>query len=217
MRRLEFSRHEGLSRKRLAEIAAVIRAGGVVVYPTETLYALGGNALDAGLCRRLSALKKREPGKPFPLIANTAAARDRVAAEWPENAARLAARYWPGPLTLILPGRKGLPEAIRDERCGVALRHSPHPLLEALAPRLELPLIATSANFSGRPPAAGVKELDPGLLATIDLLLVDIDGPLPQSTDTKPSTIVDLRFQPPRIVRAGALEIPELERCDEKI
>ncbi len=202
-----------LSPKQRAAITAVIQAGGLLIFPTETFYALGGNALDEGLCRRISVLKQREPGKPFPLIANSPAAREKVVAEWPQAARELAKRFWPGPLTLILPGRNGLPEALSDERGGVALRHSPHPLLESLAAGIGLPLIATSANFSGMPPAARAEKLDSALVKRADLVITAPPPPAGRElapAAIKPSTIVDCRSRPPRLVRAGALEIPGL-------
>ncbi len=196
---------------RLAELAETVRSGGIIIYPTETYYAIGGNALNPHLCRRLAALKNRDPGKPFPVIANSAAAREKLVDSWSDRARELAARYWPGALTMILPGRKEVPEEIRDGRGGIALRRSGHPLLEELAQICDLPLVATSANFRDQPPTAYAAELDPELFAKVDLAVLDDRRPPVPGHKIQPSTIVDFMLTPPRLVRPGAVRVPEIE------
>ena len=194
----------------LAELADAIRSGSIIIYPTETYYAIGGNALDAGICRRLAELKQRDPKKPFPLVGNSPAAREKVVEGWSDRARELAEKYWPGPLTMILPGRNGLPEEIRDERGGIALRRSGHPLLEELAEYCDLPLIATSANFRDQPPTAYAAELDPELFEKADLAVLDDRRPPAPGHKIQPSTIVDCLVSPPRLIRPGAVHLPEL-------
>ncbi len=198
------------SRARQAEslkiIDSVCQSGGVIVYPTETFYAIGGNALDHDLGQRLSEIKKRPHDKPFPSLAGSRQALDKLVCDWPEPALQLCDKYWPGALTLVLKGLKNLPPAILGKDGSVAVRWSPHPLINDLAKLSHLPLISTSANFSGQTPTSKADQLDPQLLATTDLLIIADN----QNPDPQPSTIIDARVDPPRLIRPGAIEIPEV-------
>ncbi|HDS16415.1 MAG TPA: threonylcarbamoyl-AMP synthase [Proteobacteria bacterium] len=185
--------------------ARICRQGGILIYPTETFYAIGGHALNAALGHRLSLIKHRPAGKTFPTLCGSLAATRSLIGLWPEPARRLARKYWPGPLTMILPGRPGLPDSIRDQNGGIAVRWSSHPLLNELAKFFSGPLISTSANLSNHPPTATTAKLDPELLAQADLLLI-ADNPEPPP---QPSTIIDARVDPPLLVRRGSLEISE--------
>ncbi len=176
-----------------------------MVYPTETFYAIGGNALNEELGRKISKIKKRPPDKPFPTLVGNRESLDQLIARWPDSACKTAERYWPGALTMILPGRKNLPAAIVGTDGGVAVRWSPHPLIKALATVIQLPLISTSANLSNRPPTRKASDIDPEIIAAADLLIIadnDDTDPHPQ-----PSTIIDARITPPRLLRPGAVNI----------
>lgn len=148
--------------------ADALRAGGVVVYPTETLYALGCAADNARACAHVAALKGRPESKPFPLIvADMAGLRDLLAPLPPAlelDLALLAARFWPGPLSVLLPTRADLPALVRDSQGLSSLRLSPHPLARELCRLTGGALVATSANPSGQPATAHPRELDPALL-----------------------------------------------------
>ncbi len=134
----------------LAEAAAALREGGVVLYPTETYYALGADPRSPAGAALVFRIKGRPADRPLPWIA---ASREQVeqVCRLPPAARTLAERYWPGPLTLVLPGR-GRKRAI------AAVRVSSHPLARALAEALGHPVIATSANPSGAPPATTAIE-----------------------------------------------------------
>lgn len=172
-----------------------LRAGGVVVYPTETFYALGADPRSPEGCAAVFRLKGRDASRQLPWIA---ADREQVAAACriPEAAAGLAARHWPGPLTLVLPlrGREGT----------VAVRVSSHPLARALAAALGHPVVSTSANRSGAPPArtaaAAVASL--GETAAAPPPRVLDGGTTPGGA---PSVIVDATKTPPRTLR-GSLD-----------
>ncbi len=130
-------------KENLETVAEILRTGGVIIYPTETFYAIGGNALNERVSCRVSRIKNRPPDKPFPTIVGNLESLERLIAGWPETARKTAKKYWPGALTMILPGRKNLPPAITAADGGIAVRWSPHPLLNALAKIIPLPLIST--------------------------------------------------------------------------
>src|SRR5690349_10111085 len=112
----------------LARAAEVLRAGGLVAFPTETVYGLGANALDAEAVARIFAAKGRPANNP--LIVHVAETADVlcVASEWPEEAARLAERFWPGPLTLVLPRRPEVPDIVTAGGPTIAVRLPAHPV-----------------------------------------------------------------------------------------
>ncbi|MGH8012895.1 MAG: L-threonylcarbamoyladenylate synthase, partial [Candidatus Binataceae bacterium] len=137
----------------IAHALDALRAGEVVVYPTETVYAIGVDALSSAALERLFALKGREASKAVALITDSAASAFSLASEVPASARVLAAAFWPGPLTLVLPARAGLPDALVGPEGGVGVRVSPNQVAIQLAARLGRPLTATSANPSGQPSA----------------------------------------------------------------
>ena len=187
-------------------IDSICQSGGVIVYPTETFYAIGGNALDENLGQRLSEIKKRHPDKPFPTLIGSRQALDKLVRSWPQTARLLAEKYWPGALTMVFPGLKNLPSAILGNDGSIAVRWSSHPLVADLAKISDLPLISTSANLSGQPPTQKADQLDPQLLAAVDLLIIADN----QNPDPQPSTIIDVRVNPPVLLRAGEVMIPGL-------
>lgn len=189
--------------------AAVLRGGGVLVYPTETLYALGCAARDAAACARVAALKARPQTKPFPLIVADLAGLRAIAAELPEDLPRLADAFWPGPLSVLLRTRDDLPALVRDAAGFSSVRLSPHPLARELCRLAGGTLVATSANKSGHPATAEPASLDPELLAGADGALLDRPWP----AGGAPSTLVRLlgggRLA---VLRAGAVPAEALAR-----
>ncbi len=192
-------------------IDSICQSGGIIVYPTETFYAIGGNALDKDLGQRLSEIKKRHSDKPFPSVAGSHPALEKLVLYWPPKTRQLAEKYWPGALTMVLPGLKNLPPAILGSDGSIAVRWSPHPLVNDLTKFSHLPLISTSANFSGQPPTTKADQLDPQLLATVDLLIVADN----QNPNPRPSTIIDARVDPPILLRPGAVVVEEIKFITE--
>jgi L-threonylcarbamoyladenylate synthase len=182
---------------RIEAAAAVLRRGGLVAYPTETFYGLGALARDQAALARLARAKLRPEGKPLPLLAADLDQVNEVAA-LPPLAARLAARFWPGPLTLVLPAVSGLDDAITAGTGTVAIRVPGSDVARALARAAGGALVSTSANFSGEPPPADAAALSPALVAQIDHVL---DGG--RTPGGLPSTIVALGADGPRLLRAG--------------
>lgn len=184
-----------------------LASGGVAVYPTETLYAIGCDARDANACARVAGLKGRPEAKPFPLIVADMAGLSAVAEELPPDLLLLAERFWPGPLSVLVRTKAALPASVRDATGFSSIRMSPHPTAQELCRRLGFALVATSANKSGRPATALPGELDPELLAGADSCL--LSPPLPGGG--APSTLVRLlgtrRVQ---VLRAGAVPVSDL-------
>ena len=176
-----------------------LRAGGLVIFPTETLYGLAALATCPAALARLVALKGREAGKALPLIAASPSQAADIA-ELAGAMAALAARFWPGPLTMALPPRRELPREVVDASGTVAIRVSSHPVACALAGAAGAPITATSANLAGRPPVARVSELDGALVAGVDAVLDA--GACPGGA---PSTIVAVASGRVVVLRAGAV------------
>jgi L-threonylcarbamoyladenylate synthase len=126
----------------------VLAAGGIVAFPTETFYGLGADALNAAAVGRLVAMKGRDAAKPIACIIGEVGQREQLCSAWPAAAQRLAKRFWPGPLTLVVPALPDLPEPLRPQGF-VGLRLSGHAFARALALGLGHPITATSANLAG--------------------------------------------------------------------
>ena len=134
----------------VADALAALAAGEAIVYPTETFYALGVDALSSNALERLFAIKGREPGKPVALIAADTAMAFAVAREIPAQARVLAEAFWPGPLTLVLPARDEIPAALIGTDGGVGVRVSSHPIARALAAALRRSAYRDQRESRGR-------------------------------------------------------------------
>ena len=191
-----------VSREKIKAAVAVLRKGGLVVFPTETLYGLAADALNRDAIDRLVTVKGREEGKPVALIAPDRETVLQLADSVDDYSLGLMEKHWPGPLTLILKARPGLHQALLNKEGKVGVRISPHPVALALAKGLGRAITATSANLSGQPPAARMEDLSPALLARVEMVLDG--GPCPGGPA---STIVDAKSDPPRIIRQGAIRL----------
>lgn len=179
--------------------AACIKAGGVVAFPTDTLYGLAADPRSGAAVRKVFAIKRRPPDQPVPLIASDPAAAERGARLTP-LARRLAARFWPGPLTLIVPAAAGIVEEVHQGSGRVGIRVPDHAVARALAAAAGGLVTATSANRSGEPPAERGESVLPLGAGGLDLLLDA--GPVRGGS---PSTVVDVSGEIPVLVRPGAL------------
>jgi L-threonylcarbamoyladenylate synthase len=189
-----------------------LAAGGLLAYPTETVYGLGSAPTDAAL-DALAVLKGRPPKKPFLLLVSS----ETMAEEWglvfSRAASAMAAAFWPGPLTLVLKGGEGkLPERLRGAEGGIAVRYTSHRGIRQLVEACGIPLTSTSANRPGGPPAAGAAGIDVlfGDSVRAGHLLVLDGGVL---GNVPPSTLVDCTEPVPRLVREGAIPRAELRRA----
>jgi L-threonylcarbamoyladenylate synthase len=176
----------------------------VLAYPTETVYGFGG-AIDRESVANLIRLKRRPPGKPFLLLIDGSEMVSRLDLQLPTYASTLAARHWPGPLTLVLPGGGGrVPEQLRGPEGGIAVRWTSHPAMRRMIRAYGEPITSTSANRPGVPPAMTSGEVLaqwPDAIARGDLLVLD-GGRL---TPSDPSTVVDCMGRHPRVIRPGAI------------
>jgi L-threonylcarbamoyladenylate synthase len=196
----------------LAGALAHLERGGVLAYPTETVYGFG-TAVDHPSVESLVRLKGRPPGKPFLLLIGDPQQVHRLDLHLPTYAAHLAARHWPGPLTLVLRGGEGrVPPRLRGPEGGVAVRWTPHPGLQRLLAAHSEPITSTSANRPGVPPAVSASEIaDQWPEAIRRGLLHVLDGG--RLAPSPPSTVVDCTGRRPRVIRPGVLSAGELRRC----
>ncbi len=190
----------------IAEAAEVLRRGGLVALPTETVYGLGANALEAGAVQAIFAAKERPPRNPVIVHVADAEAARALAAAWPERAGQLAERFWPGPLTLVLPKRPVVPDIVTAGGATVGLRVPAHRVALALLKAADVPIAAPSANRSSR--------VSPTTAAHV---LADLEGRIDMILDAGPtsggleSTVLDLTVEPPRVLRPGLVSVAQLE------
>ncbi|MEJ2202579.1 MAG: L-threonylcarbamoyladenylate synthase [Gemmatimonadota bacterium] len=193
----------------LAVPVAHVRDGGILAYPTETVYGFGARCTAEGV-ERVRALKGREDDKPFLVLVGSAGDVSDLA--WTEDAAELSRIFWPGSLTLVLRDPRGrFPSGVRSPSGGVAVRVSSHPLVRRLLEELDEPIISTSANPPGRVAArsgADAHAAGVALGAGSELLVLEM-GVLPFS---RPSTIIDCSGDHALMVREGTIPLTRL-RC----
>jgi L-threonylcarbamoyladenylate synthase len=190
----------------IARAARVLREGGTVAFPTETVYGLGANALDAHAVRRIFAAKGRPAEDP--LIVHLATADDlgRVARAVPAVARPLVEAFWPGPLTLVLPRAPEVPGEVTAGLGTVAVRVPSHPVALALLRAARVPVAAPSANRYGRASPTCAQHVLDDLEGRVDLVLDG--GP---TTIGVESTVLDLTREPPRILRPGGVPREAIE------
>lgn len=184
----------------IREAATIIRGGGLVAVPTETVYGLAGNGLDEQAVREIYRVKGRPEVKPLSLMVHDASAMDLYCTDVPKAAYALAERFWPGPLTIVLKSRDCVPEIVRAGGDTVGLRCPDHSLTLELLKECRLPLAVPSANLSGAPSPKTAEDVLGALNGEIDAV---IDGGA--CGIGLESTIIDMSQTPYRILRQGAL------------
>jgi L-threonylcarbamoyladenylate synthase len=195
---------DGSAQAEIERAAGLLVSGQLVAFVTDTLYGVGSSIHDEEAIRGLFAAKERPIEKGIPILLADAGDVDQVATRIPEVARRYMARYWPGPLTIIVPRRPGLPDILAPGD-SVAVRVPDHPLARRFIRAAGGAVAATSANLSDQPPAQNAAEA----LAALDgrIAVVLDGGPVHVG---RASTIVDCTVNPPRVLRQGPIPASEL-------
>lgn len=191
-----------LTESALVRACDLLRAGGLVAFPTETYYGLAVDPFNQAALERLFFLKRREPGKPVLLIVADSGQLAGLAAEIPPPFPPLMARFWPGPLTLVFPGVPDLPALLTGGTGTIGARVSSHPAARRLVEAFGRPLTATSANLSGFPAAVTAAEVAAQLGPGVDLI---IDGG--KTPGGLGSTVVGLRDGQLCLFRRGLIPV----------
>ncbi len=189
----------------VARAADVVRRGGVLLHPTSTLYGFGGNALDGAVVARVRRLKGGRDS-PFLVLVPDAEAAWALASRVPPAARRLASRFWPGPLTLVLSASDRVPPHLVGPGGTVAVRVDAHPFTRALAAAAGVPLLSSSANRSAEPPPSTPDEVSRDLVLACDLFIEDH-----RALQGRPSSVVRVRDDRVEVLREGAVARKDIE------
>lgn len=194
-----------LTQKEIQTAATILAEGGLVGIPTETVYGLGANGLDPKAVADIFTAKGRPQDNPLILHIPHVSWLERYCRDIPEQAYRLADRFWPGPLTMVLPRKDNVPDVVTAGLDTVGMRCPGHPLCREIIELAGVPVAAPSGNTSGRPSPT-----------TAQHMLEDMDGRIHAIVDGGPcgvgveSTIVDLTCDPPRLLRPGGITLEQL-------
>ena len=193
-----------LSDGALEQILSFLREGGVIAFPTDTSYGLGADPFNDAAVRQIFAIKGRPETKPILLLVNSMEMAGRVAA-LSDRATALAERFWPGPLTMILPARESVPSVVTAGTGTVGVRWGDAAFARRLIGAFDRPITATSANCAGMPSTIAVSEVREQLGDSIDMIIDG--GTLPSRGG---STLLDLTVVPARLLREGPIAEAEL-------
>lgn len=188
----------------VARCARLLADGGVVAIPTDTLYGLAASIRSPDAVARVLRIKRRNPGGGVPILVDSAA-RAADVAEWSPDARRLAAAFWPGAVTLVLPARPWVDRRLLGPNATIGVRVPAAAVVRDLVRRVGAPLTGTSANEHGAPPPRTAPAAAAAIGHAVDLVLDGGPG------GGAPSTIIDLTRNPPLILRAGAVDAPAVQ------
>ncbi len=183
----------------------ILKQGGVIAYPTETVYGLGCDPTNPKAVQKLFDLKGRDSKVPIPVLIGELSQLPLYVEEIPKSAKKLIQKFWPGALTLIFRAKNIFPEELLAKTGKIAVRISSHPIAQELTKKFALPLTTTSANRSGQPAASTPEEVEKYFNNEIDGILSGGELSASQS-----STILDVTFDPPKLIRAGVISLEEI-------
>jgi L-threonylcarbamoyladenylate synthase len=192
----------------LSQAIAALGRGNVIVFPTETLYGLGADALNFAAVDKVFRLKGRDPRNPIPVLVSDLLMLDALVTEISPLAKQLIAFFWPGPLTLVLPARHDIPRPLVNTSGGVGVRISSHPLARKLVDMFGRPITATSANPSGQPAARTAAQARAYFSGLIKIF---VDGG--KLTSPSPSTVAEVVGEKLAIIRHGAIGAADLRNA----
>ena len=185
--------------------ADLLRTGEIVALPTETVYGLAANALEEKAVARIFQIKGRPANNPVIVHVASVKMAQCCTDDWPDSADKLARAFWPGPLTLVLPRAKEIPDLVTAGGATVGVRWPAHPFIQAVIRRCDFPLAAPSANLSGRISPTNAEHVRKQLGGKIPLI---VDGG--QSQVGIESTVLDLSVHPPQVLRPGMIHVESL-------
>jgi L-threonylcarbamoyladenylate synthase len=194
-------------KQQIEEGAKILKRGGIIAFPTDTVYCLGASIFDEKAVRRVFEVKQRPFNMALPVIISDVTQIKDVGISLPEIATRLAQKFWPGALTLVIYKSKKVSDIVTANKNTIAVRVPAHPIPVALINRLGVPLVGTSANVHGKPSPVTAAEVRSQLDDQVDLI---IDGG--RCPGGEASTIVDVTGEEPVILREGPIPFSEIKR-----
>ena len=194
-----------VSQRELERGVQALRNGGVVAFPTDTLYGLGADVFNPAALQKVFDIKERPAGMALPVLIDSWKQFETVAADVTPIARTLAEKYWPGPLTLIVPKADAVPDLLTAGAPTVAVRAPDHPVARALARMFGGPITGTSANRSGEADLKSLEELKAQLGSSVDYVVAV--GPVPMGTA---STVVDISAGVPKLIRQGVVPFEDI-------
>jgi L-threonylcarbamoyladenylate synthase len=197
----------GVLQREIEKGVEILQKGGVIAFPTDTVYGLGADAFNSTAVERIYEIKNRPKHQQFPLLIADVKQLTALAEPIPEIAWFLARRFWPGGLTLVLSKTNSVPPHLTSGTT-IAVRLPDHPVCQALIQHLGNPIIGTSANVSGQPAALTAQEVGQQLEGRVDLIING--GKCPGG---KESTVVDVTAEAPVILRQGIISSHEVDKA----
>ena len=191
----------------ISQAVSVLQDGGVIALPTDTLYGVSANALDAEAAAKVFTVKGREERSPLPIFVSDPDDLFRYGRDIPDVALRLAKTFWPGKLTIVVSKSDLIPPVVSGGLDTVGLRVPDHPAPRQIVAQLGAPITATSANVSGKPALTAATDVLRELGPRLDLVF---DGGV--LAPSAPSTVIDATANPPKILREGALSASDISR-----
>lgn len=199
-------------KNKLKKIANTLRKGGLVVFPTETVYGLGGNGLDKAACKKIYEAKGRPSDNPLILHIAEFNQIEELVEEIPEVAKKCMEKFWPGPLTIIFRRSSLVPDEATGGLDTVAIRMPSNEIAHKILKEVNLPIAAPSANLSGRPSPTETEHVIKDLKGRVDII---VDGG--HSIVGIESTVLDVTVDPPMILRPGRITLEDLQEIDSRI
>lgn len=191
----------------ISRAVEILKSGGVIALPTDTLYGISANALDPDAAAKVFGVKDRGERSPLPIFISDTSEIFHYGRDVPDAALRLAEVFWPGKLTIVVSKSELVPSVVSGGFDTVGLRIPDHPTPREIVHELGAPITATSANVSGRPPLTAATDVADELGARLDLVF---DGGV--LSPSLPSTVINLTTDPPRILREGAVSPASIEK-----